>query len=83
MNDRSAEKYYVLQAVLDNDEQQITVQSVREDTQYGTEAYAWRLSFLHEGNTISAESYAFSEAVVALWDAAEALGLLNDQFIID
>lgn len=83
MNDRSAEKFYILAAVLDSDERRIDVQAVREDSEFGTESYAWHLSFQHEGHTISSESYSWAQAVLDLYDAAEHLGLLNDTFIVD
>jgi len=83
MNDRSAEKLYVLQAVCEDFNSSVAISSIREDTQYGTEAYAFRLSFTHDAQLISAESYSFAEAVHQLWDAAEKLGLLDGQFIID
>lgn len=82
MNDRTAEKYYILTSVLDAEEKAIHVEAVREDSEYGTEAYYWILSFDHKGNKISAESFNFGEAVVDLFEAAEKLGVLDGEFII-
>ena len=82
MNDRTAEKYYILTGVLNAEEKAIHVEAVREDSEYGTEAYYWILSFDHKGNKVSAESFNFSEAVVDLFEAAEKLGVLDGEFII-
>lgn len=82
MNDRTAEKYYILTSVLDADEKAIKVESAREDSEYGTEAYYWILSFEHNGQRVSAESFDFSIAVVDLFEAAEKLGVLSGDFII-
>lgn len=83
MNDRSAEKQYILAAVLEDHGTSINVTAMREDSEYGTESYFWRLSFTYEAQEISVESYSYGEAVLKLWDAAEALGMLEGQFIID
>lgn len=83
MNDRSAEKQYILAAVLEDHGTSISVKAMREDTEYGTEAYFWRLSFTYDAQEISVESYSYGDAVLKLWNAAEALGLLDGQFIID
>lgn len=83
MNDRSAELIYILQAVLEDHDSSLKIESLREDTQYGTESYFFKLSFTYDAQLISAESYNFAEAVHAIWKAAETLGLLEGQFIID
>lgn len=83
MNDRSAELLYILQAVCEDHDTSVAVQAFREDTQYGTESYFFKLSFTFDAQLITAESYNFSEAVHSLWKAAEVLGLLEGQFIID
>lgn len=82
MNDRTAEKFYILQALLKADQKSIAVMAMRQDSEYGTEAYLWNLSFVHEGDAISVESFSWAEAVLELWDAAERLGLLNEEFIV-
>ena len=82
MNDRTAEKYYILSAVLEFDERAINVEVSRNDSEYGTESYYWILSFEHEGQKISAESFNYAEAVHELFDAAEKLGVLKGDFII-
>lgn len=82
MNDRTAEKYYILTSVLKAEERAIHVEAVREDSEYGTEAYFWILSFEHEGQKVSAESFNFSDAVVDLFEAADKLGVLKGDFII-
>lgn len=82
MNDRTAEKYYILTSVLNAEEKAIHVDVEREDSEYGTEAYYWILSFEYEGQKVSAESFDFSVAVVDLFEAAEKLGVLKGEFII-
>lgn len=82
MNDRTAEKYYILTSVLDADEKAIKVESSREDSEYGTESYYWILSFEHNGQKVSAESFDYSTAVIELFEAAEKLGVLTGDFII-
>ena len=82
MNDRKAEKYYILSAVLEFDERAIHVEVSRNDSEYGTESYYWILSFEHEGQKISAESFNYAEAVHELFEAAEKLGVLKGDFII-
>lgn len=83
MNDRTAEKFYILSAVLEFDERAIHVETAREDSEYGTEAYYWILSFEHEGQKVSAESFDYGTAVVELFEAAEKLGVLKGDFIIE
>lgn len=83
MNDRTAEKIYILEAVCTDHNTRLKLHALREDTQYGTEAYFFRLEFRYNKQVISAESYNFSVAVDQLWNAAETIGMLDGQFIID
>lgn len=79
MNDRTAEKLYVINAALDlESEQPVSFEIEREDSEYGTEAYFFKLEFKHEGHSYSAESYHISEAVHQLFKAAEDSGMLKD-----
>lgn len=77
MNDRSAEKFYILQATF---KEKLIIEALRHDDEYGTESFFWKLK-IDTPEKVSAESYSFSEAVVALFEGAEKMGLMKDVFI--
>lgn len=77
MNDRSAEKFYILQTVFGK----ITVESYLTTTDYGTDSFFYRVSVKEKGYHAQAESYDFSIAVTDLFRNIEKSGRLKDVFV--
>lgn len=77
MNDRSAEKFYILQTVFGK----VTVEALLTTTDYGTDSYFYRVSVKEKGYHAQAESYNFSLAIEDLFRRIEKSGRLNDVFV--
>jgi len=77
MNDRSAEKFYILQAVFGV----VVVQSLLTTTDYGTDSFFYRVAVKEKGYHAQAESYDFGMAIDDLFRRIEKSGRLKDVFV--